>query len=167
MMGKLCRILMRLACVTKWLNGWCLLAGASIPSEAMMHFPPPFQIFPLFSKNFQTLWKIFQILPFPEKFLDFIRQNFWWPFFLVIDLKFRISPLFRYISPPVSRKLLFPPTFKNFPPVFEKFTCFLHAFLCISFLPLLWPWCIYVSHNARTGRPCLDTWRHLWIKTVG
>jgi len=24
-------------------------------------------------------------------------------------------------------------------------------FTCIS--PLLWPWCIYASPNARTGRP--------------
>ena len=90
-------------------------------------FPPLFQISPLFHKNVWTFWKIFTILPFPEKFLDFLTficQNFWWPFFvfLVIDHKFRISPLFsllQYISPPpVSRKLFFPPYFYKFPPLF-------------------------------------------------
>ena len=30
------------------------------------------------------------------------------------------------------------------------FTCF----TCVSFPPLLWPWCIYALPNARTGRPC-------------
>src|SRR6218665_874677 len=58
--------------------------------------------------------------------------------FLVIDHKFRISPIFPvsvHFSP-VSRKLLFPPTLKNFPPVLEKFTCLLHTKLCVfRFLP--------------------------------
>ena len=40
------------------------------PPETMMHFPPVSD-FPLFSKKFQTRWKIFKMLPFPEKFLDF------------------------------------------------------------------------------------------------
>ena len=42
---------------------------------------PLFQISPLFSKNFKILWKISNILPFPEQISIFIRQNFWWPFF--------------------------------------------------------------------------------------
>jgi len=29
------------------------------------------------------------------------------------------------------------------------------TYLYVYFVsPLLWPWCIYASHNARTGRPC-------------
>ena len=54
--------------------------GASIPPEAMMHFPSVSD-FLLFQKNFQTLWKIFQILPFPEKFFDFHPPKFLMTFF--------------------------------------------------------------------------------------
>ena len=57
-----------------------------------------------------------------------------------------VPPLFR-------QNYSFPlPTFINFSPVFGKFTCFLHT-LCVFRFPLLLPWCIYTSHNARTGRP--------------
>ena len=63
-------------------------AGASIPSETMMHFPPCFRFSPLFSKNFQTLRKIFTILPSPEKFLDFHPPKFLMTFY-------NISPLIR------------------------------------------------------------------------
>jgi len=105
-----------------------------------MHFPL-FQISPLFSKNFQTGKFSQKISRFPSaKISDDLS-------FLVIDHKFRISPLFslfQYISP-FSRKLLFPPTFKNSPPVLEKFTCFLHT-LCISFPP-------YFDHDAFMHRP--------------
>ena len=45
------------------------------PPKIMMHFPP-FSDFPLFSKKFLTLWKIFNILPFPTNFSIFILQNF-------------------------------------------------------------------------------------------
>src|SRR6218665_708579 len=38
------------------------------PSETMMHFPLV-SYFPLFSKKFLTLRKIFTILPFPEKLM--------------------------------------------------------------------------------------------------
>src|SRR6218665_3791187 len=102
---------------------------ASIPLEAMMHFPPVSN-FPLFSTNFQTLWKIFKILPFPENFLDFHP-----PKFLMTFLEFPPIFLVSVHFPSVSRKLLFcPPTMKNFPPVFEKFTCFLHT-LCVFLFP--------------------------------
>jgi len=30
---------------------------------------------------------------------------------------------------------------------------FLHILRVFS-IPLVWPWCIYASHNARTGRLC-------------
>ena len=65
-----------------------------------MHFPPVLD-FPLFSKNFRTLRNIFAILLFPDKFLDFHPPKFLMTFFLVIDHKFPISPLFslfQYIS---------------------------------------------------------------------
>src|SRR6218665_469100 len=98
----------------------------------MMHFPPLFQISPLFPKKFRTFRNFFTILPFPEKFLDFHPPKFLMTFFfLVIDHKFRNSPLFslfQYISPLVSRKLFFPPLLLQLsPPVLGKFTCFLHT----------------------------------------
>src|SRR6218665_2456304 len=70
------------------------------PPEAMMHFSPVSDS-PLFSKNFQTLWSIFSILPFPNKFLDFHP-----PKFLVTFLfshrpqlsNFPLFPLFQYVS---------------------------------------------------------------------
>src|SRR6218665_1581168 len=61
---------------------------------------------PLFSKNFWTLRKIFTILPFSDKFLDFHPPKFLMTFFLVIDHKFRIPPYF--------------PCFNTFPPLFRE-----------------------------------------------
>ena len=46
-------------------------AGASIPSEAVMHFPPVSDFPPYFRKKFRTSWKILTFLPFPKFFLDF------------------------------------------------------------------------------------------------
>jgi len=57
-----------------------LHTGASIPSETMMHFPPVSDP-PIFSKNFRTLRKILEILPFPEKVLDFHTPKFLMTFF--------------------------------------------------------------------------------------
>src|SRR6218665_2233091 len=47
-----------------------------------------------------------------------------------------ISDKFQYIHP-VSRKLLFPPTFENFLPDFVKLTCFLHTLCAFRFPPSL------------------------------
>ena len=61
---------------------------------------------------------------------------------------FQIPPIFEKVSgsvdnfpcfstfPPVSRKLLFPPTFTN-SPVFVTFTCFLHTLCVFRFSPTL------------------------------
>src|SRR6218665_980824 len=60
--------------------GKCLslsVAGASIPPEAMMHFPPCFRFPPLFSKIFLTFWKI---SPFPDKISHFHPPKFLTPF---------------------------------------------------------------------------------------
>ena len=94
-----------------------------------MHFPL-FQIFPLFPRNFLTPWKISQILPFPEKFLNFHPPKFLMTFFshqpLISNLP--LFSLFQYISPYLEKKLFFLPYFKKFSlPVFAKFTCFLHT----------------------------------------
>src|SRR6218665_4016079 len=137
-----------------------VLTGASIPPEAMMHFPPCFRFPPLFSKNCLTFWKIYKMLPFPEKISYFHPPKFLTTFFLVIDHKFRISPLFYYISPPPIREnLLCPPTFQNFPPVFEKFNSFLHTLrvispptltmmhLCITQCTYWTPLCVNINHR--------------------
>src|SRR6218665_2527872 len=104
----------------------------------MMHFPPVSD-FPLFSKNFKTV----------KNFLNFTfsRQNFRFSSAKISDDLFFSHPpqisnfppvfLVSVHLPPVSRKLLFPPTFKNVPSVFEKFTCFLHTFCVFCFSPTL------------------------------
>src|SRR6218665_1201438 len=90
----------------------------------MMHFPPCLGFPPYFLKIF-TLRKIFTILPFPEKFLDF-------------HLEFSpLFSLFQYISPSVSRKLLFPPCFDKFPLCFRQFHLLFTYFTYISFPPTL------------------------------
>jgi len=64
---------------------------------------------------------------------------------------FPLFSLFRYISPQFRENYYFPPTFKN-APLFSKISPALHTF-CVFRFSLLWPWCIYASPNARTGRP--------------
>ena len=125
------------------------LRGVHIPSETMMHFPP-ISGFPLFSKNFQTL----------ENFQNFtfFRTIFWFSSAKISDdHKFWISPLFslfQYISLPVSRKLVFPPYFEKCPPCLRRNSPAFYILYVYFVSPLLWPWCIYASPNAHTGRPC-------------
>ena len=101
--------------------------------------------------------------PFLGKNFHFNAENFWW-LFLVIDHKFRIPPILPVLVhfPPDSRKLLFLPYFSTFPPCFRKIHQLFTYFMCIS--PLLWPWCIYASPNARTGRPWVQgVWKTIPI----
>src|SRR6218665_585926 len=82
-------------------------------------------MFPLFPKKIDIPWKIFLILPFPEKnfdfhlpkFLTFLLQNFNFPYF----------PCFTAF-PPYFTKIIVSPYFK-------KFTCFLHT-LYVFRIPL-------------------------------
>src|SRR6218665_1365673 len=122
----------------------------------MMHFPL-FQISPLFSENCRTLRKIFIILPFPEKFLDFHPPKFLMTFFLVIYHKFRISPLFslfQYIFPLFRENYYFPPTLTNFPPYFTQIHLLFTYFTCISFPPTLCMMhkCIMVKVGGKNKR---------------
>src|SRR6218665_1524221 len=96
-------------------------AGASIPPQAMMHFPL-FQIFPLFPKHFLTPLKISQNLPFLEKFSDFHPSTFLMTLF-VINHKFQIH------FPQFQQNYSFPHTFQISPPVFSKFACFYILFI--------------------------------------
>ena len=119
------------------------------PPEAIMHFHL-FQISPYFRKKFT-------ILPFPKKISIFIAKISDYLFLVIDYTNFEFLPYFCCCStfPPISGKLLFPPTFANFNPDFVKFTSFLHT-VCVFRFPLVWSWCIYASHNARNGRPCLE-----------
>ena len=89
---------------------------------------------------------------FSRQIARFSSAKILWPF-LVIDHKFWIFPLFslfQYISPLI---IIVPLLYFYKFPLFLKNSRLFTYFVCISF-PLLWPWCIYASHNARTGRPC-------------
>ena len=58
---------------------------ASIPLRPWCIFPSVSDFPPIFEK---FNWKIFNILPFPEKFIDFHPRKFLITFFLVVDHKF-------------------------------------------------------------------------------
>jgi len=135
-------------------------------------FPPCFRFPHYFWKKFRTPRIISPIWPFPKMFPDFHPPKFlttFLKFILVIHHTFRISPLFSSFNsfPPtcISGNFSSPLLLQISLPDFGKFTCFYIAyFTCISFLLIL-PWCIYASHNARTGRLCphmlrLRKWSH-------
>jgi len=84
---------------------------------------PLFQISPLFSKNVQTLWKIFNILPFPEKFLDFHPPKFLMTFFSHRPQISKFPSYFLCFStfPSYLAKIIISPLyFEKFPPLFSK-----------------------------------------------
>ena len=129
------------------------------PPEAMMHFPL-FQIPPILQTFSDSVENVPNVTYSKNNF-DFHPPKFLVTF-LVIDSKFWIPPIFakQYISQLISGKLLLLPTF-----LFSMISYNLRVFyilyhtLCFSF-PLVWPWCIYASHNAHTGRPWQPlTWR--------
>ena len=118
---------------------------------------PLFQIPPIF-KNFSESEENFHNFTFSWKISWFssaeISNDF---FFSHRPQILNFLPYFRCFStfPPVSRKLLFPHLlWQIFLPCFTQIHLLFTYFTCISFPPLLWPWCIYASPNARTGRPC-------------
>src|SRR6218665_525753 len=104
----------------------------------MMH-SPLLQIPPTcLRKIVQTLLKIFQMLPFPEKEFDYHPPKFLMTFFSH-RLKILNSPsYFRYFNtfPHISRKLLFPLLFK-ISLCFRKIYVFFTYFICFSFPPSL------------------------------
>src|SRR6218665_1827590 len=116
------------------------------PPEAMMHFPPCFR-FPLFSKKFQTLWKIFKILPFPDKFLDFHPPKFLMTFFSHRPKmsNFPLFSLFQYISP-LFRKSYYFPLLLKISLCFRKIHLLFTYFMCISFPT-------YFDHDAFIHHP--------------
>src|SRR6218665_235925 len=114
-------------------------AEASIPPEAMMHFPPSDS--PLFFEQFSYSVEHLLNVTFSRKIFDFHPPKFLMTFFSFFSHRPQISnfslfSLFRYILPPCFAKICISPYLKNFPSVFEKFACFL--ILYVYFLsPLL------------------------------
>ena len=105
------------------LRPWCI-------SPPVSDFPP---IFEKFSKCY----------PFPEKFLEFHPT-----FFLVIDHKFWISPLFslfQYICPLFSKNYYFSLLWQ-ISPCFTQIHLLFTYFMCISFPP-------YFDHDAFMHTP--------------
>src|SRR6218665_2652579 len=94
----------------------------------MMHFPPVSD-YTLFSNIFLSLSKIFNLLPFPEEFLDFHPSKFLMTFFSHRPQILNFLPYFPCFStfPTCFAKIIISPYFGKFPPVLDKFTCILHA----------------------------------------
>ena len=140
-----------------WKSSW---PGASIPPEAMMHFPSV-SYFPLFSKEFSDSVENFP--NFTKTFAIFIRQNFWWPFLFSPQPQISsLFSLFQYISPLFRENYSFLPTFK-IPPRFRKiyvfFTYFVFFFSpsCLTMMHLCITQCTYWSPllltSIKSGRP--------------
>src|SRR6218665_3937451 len=85
-------------------------SAASIPSEAMIHFPL-FQIFPpSISENLLDSVENFPNFTFSQRIFRFSTAK-------IYDDLFYFSPIFAVSVhfPTISGKLLFPPTFSKFP----------------------------------------------------
>ena len=95
---------------------------------------PPVSDFPLcFLKILRFFVKFLTFYLFPKKFPIFIRQNFWWPFFLVIT-NFEFPPYFASFStfPPGFAKIIISPYFHKCTPCFRKIHQLFTNFVCIS-----------------------------------
>src|SRR6218665_2851000 len=95
----------------------------------MMHFPPVSD-FPPISEKFSDFLKNLKNFTFSRKISSLSSAKISDDFFLVIDHKFLISPLFslfRCISPLFRENYSFPLLLQISPPVLGKFTCFLHT----------------------------------------
>jgi len=112
-------------------------------------FPPCFRFSPIFEKCSDSV-KNFQHFTFSRKISRFSSAKISHDFFFSHQPQIPISVHF----PPCFAKIIIPPALENFPLVLENFTCFSRTFVYFV-SPLLWPWCIYASPNARTGRPWL------------
>jgi len=75
----------------------------------------------------------FQISPFPKKFSDSV-ENF--------------------------HNFTFSKKISRFPSA-KIFMFFTYFVFFVS--PLLWPWCIYASHNTCTGRPCSPSYPYILL----
>jgi|SRR6218665_3606964 len=116
--------------------------GASIPPEAMMHFPPVSD-FPLISKKIVKSMETFSNFTFSQKLFDFHPPKFLMSYFFVIDYKqiLNFPPIFAVsVHFLLFRENYYFPYFSKFPPEFVKFMFFTY-FMCFSFPP-------YFDHDA-------------------
>ena len=99
-----------------------------------MHFPL-FQISPLFSKNLHTLWKLFKILPFHKKIIDFNPSKFLMIFFRSSTTNFEFPPIFPVaVHFPLFREnYYFPHLLCKIALCFRKIHLLFTYFMCISF----------------------------------
>jgi len=142
-----------------------LKSGASIPP--LRPFSPPVSDFPPISEKFSDFLTNFYNLTFSRKIS--------WPssakisdelFFSHRPTNFEFPPLFslfQYISPLFRKNYSFP-YFYKFPPLFYANSPAFYI-LYVYCSPLLWPWCIYASPNARTWRPCLQESTEIRVQT--
>ena len=133
---------------------------ASIPSRANDAFPALCQIYPLFPKNFRLRGRFQKNFRFPSaKF---------WLFRHWLKILNSLFSLFQCIFLPISRTLLFSPTFSNFPTWFCKMYVFYMLWHCVFRYPLVWPWRIYASQNAALDVPASDALQSplFWIITL-
>ena len=128
-------------------------AGVPVPLRQNVAFPSVSDFHPISEKVFKLMENFHNFTVSEEisrfssaKISDDLffshRQQIWnFPPIFVVSVHF-----------PYFWKIIISPYFYKFPSDFVKFTCFLHTF-CVFRFPLLWPWCIYASHNAHIGRP--------------
>src|SRR6218665_804819 len=98
----------------------------------MMHFPPCFRFPPYFRKSFLTFWKIYKILPFPDKISHFHPQKFLTTIFFTSTTNFGFPPFFACFTafPSDSRKFIIPPLLFYIPPCFRKILQLFTYFTC-------------------------------------
>ena len=127
-------------------NQWCI--------STYFRFPPLFWIFLILGINFLTFPKKMDVSSTKISDDPFSSHWLWIPNFPLFSLKTLHFPLFQDIC-------YFLLLLKFSAPDFVKFTRLSHTLRVFRF-PLVWPWCIYASHNARTGCPAARAmrWRH-------
>jgi len=132
------------------------LAGASIPLWGNDSFSPCFGFFPRFPKHFSDSVENFPNFTFSRKISRFSSAKISDDLFLSHRLKILIPPPIFTVSLhfPLFRENYYSPYFCKFPPLFSGNLCVFYILYVYFVSLLLWPWCIFASHNARTGRSC-------------
>jgi len=124
---------------TDWYKCWLrqLRPEASIPSEAMMHFPL-FQSPHYFRQIFRLWGKFPKFYLFPKNVSIFICQK------VIRNFGGWKSKQFQYISPLFCENYYFPLLLK-ISPLFSKNSPAFYILYVYLVSPLLWPWCIYAQ----------------------
>ena len=96
--------------------------GRPSPLRPWCIFPPCFRFPPLFSKNLKILWKIWKILPFPEKISDFHPPKFLMTFFSHRPQILNFPPILPLLVhfPPWLAKIIISPLLSQISPLFSE-----------------------------------------------